>query len=269
MNKTFLSLSAAILALSLPFLACSGSGGTVVDTNVGVTGVVLNKNSLLIKPGSFGNLTATLQPSNATNKGVTWASSDTSVVTVNPGDGLNCTVKAVKYGGETTVTATALDGGWSASCSVVGGLYFTTPSYLPLKLEVGEKKTLETNLSLLTIDLSQYVKWYSDDTRIATVDGGIVTGVGIGKTTVGVTTLDGELSASYSVDVVSPLSQSTLFVTLGKPRKLDITSNNYGVAWHSHDTGIATVDGGIVTGVAVGETTVTVTALYSGLTSCS
>ena len=90
---------------------------------VPVSGVALNKTSTSISVGNSEKLTATVEPNDATNKNVTWTSSDTSVATVAP-DG---TVTAVKAG-TATITATAEgDNSKFATCTVTvtGG---TTPS---------------------------------------------------------------------------------------------------------------------------------------------
>lgn len=50
---------------------------------VPVTGVSLNKTALALDEGESESLIATVIPDNATNKKVTWKSSDTSVATVN------------------------------------------------------------------------------------------------------------------------------------------------------------------------------------------
>jgi len=56
---------------------------TVQAQKVAVTGVSLNKTSLSMTEGETQTLTATVSPSNATNKNVTWSSSNTSVATVS------------------------------------------------------------------------------------------------------------------------------------------------------------------------------------------
>ena len=83
-------------------------------TTIPVTGVLLDQNALTLTEGDTVQLTATVEPADATNQGVTWESSDTSIATVSE-DG---TVTAISAG-TVTITATAKDGsGVSASCSV-------------------------------------------------------------------------------------------------------------------------------------------------------
>ena len=79
-----------------------------------VTGLELNKSTLTLQEKGSYALTTTAKPDNATNKNVTWESSDTSIATVDA----NGTVTAISAG-TATITVTAQDGsGVSASCSV-------------------------------------------------------------------------------------------------------------------------------------------------------
>ncbi|MCI9506641.1 MAG: hypothetical protein HFF62_08605, partial [Oscillospiraceae bacterium] len=77
------------------------------------TDVSLNKTSMTLTVGGSERLTATVAPDNATNKAVTWASSNTAVVTVDASG--NVTAVSV---GKATITATTVDGGKTASCTV-------------------------------------------------------------------------------------------------------------------------------------------------------
>ena len=87
---------------------------TVTPEIIPVSQITLNKAETSISVGNSETLTATVAPENATNKALTWASSDEDVATVAP-DG---TVTAVKAGAA-TITATAADGsGKSAICKV-------------------------------------------------------------------------------------------------------------------------------------------------------
>jgi len=106
-----------LLAACLLIAGCSsesgGGSGAGTSSTVSVTGITLNKSTNAIKVGEQFVLTATVTPSNATNKAVTWLSSDTSVATVSNG-----TVVA-KKAGEATITAkSASNSAVSASCTV-------------------------------------------------------------------------------------------------------------------------------------------------------
>lgn len=81
---------------------------------VPVTGLKLSSESLTLQEKDSDTLTATVEPANATNKSVTWESSDTDIATVSE----NGTVTAVSAG-TATIIATAADGsGARASCEV-------------------------------------------------------------------------------------------------------------------------------------------------------
>ena len=78
-----------------------------------VTDVSLNKASIALTVGNSETLVATVTPDNATNKTVTWASSNTAVATVDE----NGKVVAVGVG-SATITVTTVDGGKTATCTV-------------------------------------------------------------------------------------------------------------------------------------------------------
>jgi len=80
------------------------------DPNISVTSVALSKKSLQMKPDESQTLSATVQPDNATNKTLTWSSSNTSVARVSNG-----TVTAIGPG---TATITVSCGGYRDTCSV-------------------------------------------------------------------------------------------------------------------------------------------------------
>ena len=82
------------------------------DTTISVTGISLNKTTTSIEVGKTETLIATITPSNATNKTVTWTSSDTSMATVDS----NGKVTAKKIG-TATITATTSNGKTS-TCKV-------------------------------------------------------------------------------------------------------------------------------------------------------
>jgi uncharacterized protein YjdB len=83
-----------------------------VTVTIPVTGVTLNKSTLALVAGSSATLAATITPEDATNKSVTWSSSDTSIATVSDGK-----VTAVKAG-TATITVTTTDGSKTATCAV-------------------------------------------------------------------------------------------------------------------------------------------------------
>lgn len=82
------------------------------STTVSVTGVTLNKSELELEVDESETLTATVAPNNATNKNVSWESSNTAVATVTNG-----AVTAVAEG-SATITVTTEDGSFTDECEV-------------------------------------------------------------------------------------------------------------------------------------------------------
>lgn len=84
---------------------------SVAPTVIAVTSVSLSNNTLSIKKGESAILTATVNPSNATNQSVKWSTSNSNVIVSNG----EVTGKAV---GTSVVTVTTDDGGYTAQCTV-------------------------------------------------------------------------------------------------------------------------------------------------------
>lgn len=90
----------------------TGSCKVTVST-IAVTGVSLDRTTTDLTLGSSVTLTATVSPTNATNKNVSWSSSNTSVATVTSGG-----VVTGAGLGTATITATTADGGKTATCTI-------------------------------------------------------------------------------------------------------------------------------------------------------
>ena len=94
--------------------------------SVPVTGVKLNTETLELFTGNTATLTATVQPDDATNKDVTWASSNSAVATVDA----TGNVKAVGAG-TANITVTTQDGRFTATCTITVEKPYTPPPYIP------------------------------------------------------------------------------------------------------------------------------------------
>ena len=106
--KKYLLSAFAIVALLC--IACGGDDG--VSTTVPVSGIKLDKSSLSLEIGQKATLTATIAPADATNKSITWSTTNQTIATVSNG-----VVTGVATG-ETTITAKTNDGGFTASATV-------------------------------------------------------------------------------------------------------------------------------------------------------
>ena len=244
---------------------------TVKDAVVAVTGVTLNKSDLSLETGASETLTATVAPADATNKKVTWKSSDAAVATVDA----NGKVTGVKAG-EATITVTTEDGGKTASCRVTVSdkeVKVTGITLAALAIYVGESKSITATVKPDDAT-NKELTWKSSDTAVATVDAtGKVTGKKTGSATITATAQDGSgVSGSCTVTVLSPVKKVTVEpanLTLGKNKSYTLKATvdvqpgtDTSVTWTSSDTTIATVDatGKVTAKDKVGTVTITATS---------
>lgn len=174
---------------------------SVSKKNIAVTGVSLSKNSLTLTEGDTQTLVETVAPPDATNKDVTWSSSDTGVATVS-----STGVVSAKKAGTATITVTTVDGGKKATCSVtvkapevpVTGVSL---NHTALTLLEGQTETLSATVSPTNAS-NKSVTWSSNNTAVATVSSaGVVTAIKAGTATITVTTVDGGKTATCAVTV--------------------------------------------------------------------
>ena len=114
MKNTFRFLLAAFAATCILLMpGCGGSDDNDDPVTIAVTGISVTPATLDLAVGDApAKLTATVFPAEATDKSVSWKSSDTGVATVSNG-----TVTAVAPG-TASITATTTDGAKTASCTV-------------------------------------------------------------------------------------------------------------------------------------------------------
>ena len=126
----------------------TSSAATLTVNPVSVTGVSLNKKILSLYTGNSETLTATVEPSNATNKYVTWSSDKPEVATVENG---KVTAKAA---GTATITVTTEDGKKTATCTVTVTDKTYTISADTTALDFGSAYTGYTQPAAQTVTLT-------------------------------------------------------------------------------------------------------------------
>ena len=259
-----------------------GSGGNETGpTTVAVTGVSLNKQTLSLVEGDSETLTSTVAPSNATNKAVSWKSSDASVASVdNSGK-----VTAVKAG-SATITVTTTDGSKTATCSVT--VTAKTIEVNDVGLDKSEMEMVAGDSYQFTVTLKtdnasdKTLSWSSSDENVATVDNtGKVTAVSEGKVTITVKTSNPAQSASCDITVkaasipVTGVNIDSWIINLGVNETAAIAytiqpedATNKEVTISSDNTDVVAVDSeGTLVGVSSGSAKVTVTTVDGGFTS--
>ena len=197
---------AAVVVTSGKVIAMDG-GQTTVSAKVGdqiasctvtvkvpVESIILNRTDITLEEGESATLKATITPKDADDQAVTWSSSDGSIVSVDQYG----TIHAIKQG---SADILAKAGGKQAICSVtvVKRVTSVTLDKTSLTLLVGEASTLTA--TVLPDDATdKTIKWDSNNSSVATVENGVIKGVGIGETVV--TATAGFITARCNVSVI-------------------------------------------------------------------
>ncbi|HKK62677.1 MAG TPA: Ig-like domain-containing protein [Bacteroidales bacterium] len=247
--------------------------GAYESENIFVESVMLDKTSIELIPDETETIVATVVPEYADNPAVTWTSSDDNVATVDGG------VVTAVAAGSVTITATTEDGGLTATCDVLVAVPATGIELDQTSVDIDIAETVTLVATVLPEDATnQLVGWSSSDEGVATVVEGVVTGVSAGTATITVTALDGFWTATCEVTVNEiavtgvSLDQSTLAMAPEETATLvaTVTPDDAGdnsVSWSSSDDAVATVADGVVTAVADGTCTITVTTTDGGFTA--
>ena len=155
---------------------------TVEKKGIPVNKVTLNKTTQTLEIGSEVTLVATVSPSNATNKKLTWSSSNSEVATVDQ----NGKVKAVKAG-TSSITVTTEDGGKKATCAVtVNNKAVSTITLNKSSLSLKETQTAQLTATISPANATdQTLTWTSSNNSVAVVDKtGKVTALKAGTATI-------------------------------------------------------------------------------------
>ena len=171
----------------------------VESTVVAVTGVTLDKASADVKVGEQLTLVATVIPDDATNKSVTWLSSDATVAAVTS-EGVVSGLKA----GTATITVKTADGEFTAECVItVTNVDVETIELDKTAATIYTGETLQLNATVTPANATnKNITWTTSDEAVATVDAeGLVTAVGVGTATITATTEDGAKTATCLVTI--------------------------------------------------------------------
>ena len=188
-------------------LLWAGNNDLVVQqTPVAATGVALDPASVDLYNNNTYKFNVVTTPADANNYTLSWASSNESVATVAE-DG---TVTVVGEG-TATITVTLndqLESGVFTATATVNGLGNMAVSGISL-----DPTAIDTYVGAAPVEITaviapanasnQNITWTSSDENVATVDNGVVTGVGAGTATITATTEDGGFTATATVNVVT------------------------------------------------------------------
>ena len=247
---------------------------------IGTTGVTLDKRTVILKEGETISLVATVLPENATNKNIIWTSNNENVATVANG------VITGMAEGTATITVTTEDGNFTDTCIVTVEKVEGVQETIIVTGVTLDKKTVilkegETTSLVATVlpenATNKNITWTSNNESVATVTNGIITGIAKGLATITVTTEDGNFTDTCIVSVekveVVPETIAVTGVTLDKEivtlkegettnlvaTVLPENATNKNITWTSSNENVAIVANGVITGIAEGVATITVT----------
>lgn len=267
---------ATITATSVFDATVSGSA-TVNVVAPAVTDVTVAPAAAAVFVGEDVQLEAVVDTVGGASTEVDWSSDDEAVATVDA-DGL---VTGVGLGAATITATSVFDATVSGSATVTVA---DEPTVVSLTIEdpgdvyETDVLTLEADVVVLG-DLSTEVTWLSSDPTVATIDEetGELEALEAGTTTITATsvedpevfnTLELEVLAATVVSVV--VAPDALSLDVAESGQLGAEVTAFGgadesVEWSSDDDAVATVDAdGLVTGVAIGTTTIIATSSFDG-----
>lgn len=243
--------------------------------------VKLDKASLSLHIGDSVTLKATINPSDTTNKKITWTSSHPDIVKVDS----KGKVTALSYG-EATITVKTSNGK-EAICQVKvidPNIHITSIALnqTNITLSKGNTYTLIGTIYPQNTTDSKILSWSSNHPDVVSVDDkGHITALSKGEAIITVKTSNGK-EAQCLVTVEEPiinipitaisLNQTTLTLDKGEEYTLigtivpDNTTDSQILSWDSTDTSVVTVDNGHILAVSQGQATITVET-SNGLTA--
>ncbi|MFH6991941.1 Ig-like domain-containing protein [Flavobacterium sp. FlaQc-48] len=303
-NVTWTSSNTAVATVNASGLVSAVSAGTTtitvktVDGNktatsaitvasIPVSSVSVSPTTASLYAGNTQQLSATIAPANATNKSVTWSSSNTVVATVNS-SGLVTAVSA----GTANITATTQDGNKTATATITVNpntnftVYFYKPSNWGTGIKIYYWSALPTGVladaSWPGVNMTNAGNgWYSYTfTNITSTNlifnDGTSQSADLSRNKTGwymnATWYDSNPGTGVAVTSVS-LSPTSASLSVGGTQQLTPTvlpsnATNKTVSYSSNNTAVATVNSsGLITAVANGNATITVTTVDGNKTS--
>ena len=184
-------------------------GGSTGGNTVSVTGIELSSNEGSAYRGHSTTVSATILPTNATNKAITWSSSDESVATITA-NGSEATINCLKEG-SSIITATTVDGGYIDTFGLT--VTIAVPTAITLSsstgnLAVGETVTITATIAPQESE-DKSISWTVEDGTKASIQVSsdtstcTITALDVGSTIVTATTNTASKTATYAVNILS------------------------------------------------------------------
>ena len=245
----------------------------VTVPEVALEGIEFESDVIEFDLGDYDEIYVNYLPEHATNKKVSFVSSDPDIVSVYDGySGTYGNVEAHKVG-TATITATSEDGGYVATCTVVvKPVAVTGIEFNSTGVTLSGVREDRLNYSIRPYNATnQNLTFESSNEDVAVVENGYIIVKGAGDTVITAITEDGGYRATLPVEVLGIMSEGE--ITLGKDEIHALTFSYHpdyatedDIIWESMDESVATVDqNGVVT--AVGKGTARIVAYYEAYVS--
>ena len=233
--------------------------------------VTLNQTELTLVPEETFTLKGKVTPSDASYKTLTWESSDESVASVEKG------VVTAKGKGSAVITAQTSDGA-KAECIVNVKVPVEKVVIYSVRMSLQKYTARKLTAKVFPENADDAeLTWSSSNSKIVTVDSsGTIRTLSAGQAVVTAKTANGKKS-SVTIEVTSPVSLVTITpdVVLGNGENFRMgvrivpdDATNKTLTWSSSNTGIVSVDNGVLTANAEGTATITAKSV-NGKTSTS
>lgn len=238
-------------------------------------GISLGTTEMNLMKGDVSDpIAVTFNPADTDDsKEVTWSSDNTAVAAVDS----EGRVTAIGEG-TAVITATAVDGGFTASCTVTVKEIHVEDAVLaedtPSELYIGQNHTISVVITPENVTDEVTYSYASSDADVAAVDeNGVVSALKAGTATITVTVTAGDFIKELSFDVevkeipLEGIAFKEEIKTLeeGQSAQLEILYNpenttvDRTVTWNSSDPTVATVENGLVKALKAGTTVITAT----------
>lgn len=227
-------------------------------------GIKLSLSEKTLKKDSAFTLQAFVMPENAANKNVRWTSSNEAVATVST----TGEVKGLAVG-ETVITATTEDGGYTATCRVKVVIPVEKVMFGQREMTIGKERQVVVNVKVLPEDATnKHVMLYSLNTAILMASGNLIYGLQEGTALLMAVAEDGGAADTCTVRVGVVveeiyLDKNAIELYLSGVNQIQLKAEIYPknaingtLVWSVEDSTVCSVSDGLVTGLKKGQTKV-------------
>jgi len=193
------------------WLQVNGGGGSIAVTGVEITQPA-SDTDLYIGSSNIA-LEATISPAAATNKNITWSSSDTSKIDIVYNAQTTGFEAQAVANGAATITVTTEDGSFTDTVTITAKTHVTGVTVSPASASPILNSTQQLTATIAPADATDKTgTWTSSDTTVATVDSnGLVTAKAEGTATITFTTTDGSFTGTSTI---TPVDQPTTWTAI-------------------------------------------------------